>query len=117
MTELAEAFGLLHNFKERRVERGQAMSEKEVALVRLLAEDLLPGPVPSAVDDSNIEQLLFDIADSDAKWNRALQDALQAFYSLQEKGDRSKAREVVERFVQSCPSSWYRSHATAALGK
>lgn len=116
MRELAEAYALLSDYQCGRIQSGREISPKELALVQALLVDLLPTQsLPARADQDAFKDLFFDLAREDTKWNHALGDALSEFYREVAEGQKEDGINTLKRFVDACPSKWYRSHAETEL--
>ena len=103
--DLQVAFTLIDDFKQGRIAPGAEVSVKQIKLLRLLCEDLLPVE-KFAVD--RLGDLVAKIAYADTNWNRRTQLVIDEFYSLREAGKADEALLCRQKFLEGCPSKWYR---------
>lgn len=116
MSELANAYALLAAFKSGNLEPRRELSTNELALIRLLAKDLLPTRiVPDPLDDSDFGELIVEIVKQDSKWNHALMEALDLYYNRIRANDSQSAARGLREFIGECNSEWYRKHAESAM--
>ena len=112
MSELESAYGLLREFKGRKIPEGRILSADELHLVNILAADLLPN---RKFDSVNFHEIIYAIATADTKWNFSLAETLDNFYREIGAGKVDDGVGVLKTFLNSCPSQWYRSIAEIEL--
>lgn len=110
-TDLEAAIELIDAFREGVFHVNDAISDRQMQLLKLLREDLLPRE-PELDDD--LVSLAPKLAQEDTRWNHAAMEALNAIYSLRSSGREQEASAAQQRFLRSCPSAWYRDVVEAA---
>lgn len=103
--DLQTAFALIEDFKQGRIAPDMEVSDKQMKLLRLLCEDLLPAEKFSV---DRIGDLVTQIARADTHWNHRTQLVIGEFYSLREAGRADEAQHRRRSFLEGCPSTWYR---------
>lgn len=102
--DLQAAFALIGEFKRGQMAHGTQISDRQIALLERLCEDLLP------TEKFSLEQLgtlIEKIARADSHWNNKTQLVIDEFYALREAGKGTQAQRLRRNFLVECPSAWY----------
>src|SRR4051794_28327156 len=109
--ELDRAFELLTQFKEGKIAIGNRVTPRQLRLVRLLVEDVVPRiKLPEKIDRDVFDKVLLDVCEQDTRWNRKLMRAMVLAADAQKEGRRGEGLAYLDTFIEECPSSWYRAH-------
>jgi len=103
-SDLQAAFALIDDFKRGQMAPGAQISDRQIALLERLCEDLLP------TEKFSVEQLgtlIEKIARADSHWNNKTQLLIDEFYALREAGKGAQAQRRRRSFLDECPSAWY----------
>lgn len=111
LTDLEAAVELIDAFREGAFHADDTISVRQIELLKLLREDLLPQE-PELDDD--LTSLAPRLAEEDSRWNHAAMEALNAIYSLRSSDRHQEASVQQQRFLRACPSVWYREVVEAA---
>jgi hypothetical protein len=104
-TDLRAAFALLRVFKQGGMTPGASITAKQLKLIRLLCNDLLPEETFSL---DRVDDLIIQISRANTLWNRRAQFTVNEIYSLRESGKAEDAGQRRQIFLNECPSAWYR---------
>lgn len=103
--DMQAAFELISEFKEGGIQTGADISERQLALLKLLRADLLPNE-PSLDDD--LHDLVLQVAKEDTRWNHKTMEIINLIYSMRSAGQDDEASALQQSFLRECPSRWYR---------
>jgi hypothetical protein len=114
-SELHQAYALLARFKEGKVRTGNRVTPRQLRLVRLLIEDLVPRTkLPKEIDGDLFAKIISDLCEENARWNKRFMRAIVLASDAHKAGRRKEGLAHLDAFIEECPSDWYRMHAGAA---
>jgi hypothetical protein len=110
-SELDKAFALLSRYREGKISTGSRVTPQQLRLIRLLASDLAKRRLPKNIDDNLFAEVLVEVYEKDAVWNRRFMQVVAQATSLRRDGKLTAALAHLDVFIKDCSSDWYRMHA------
>ncbi len=116
MRDFERAYRFLYEYKQHFNSENLCLTDDEFGMLIILAKEFsLPIEASENISSSQLLCLIQQIFVEDSKWNRALCNALDSFYNLIESEQEAEGIRALKSFINSCPASWYRSHAETEL--
>ncbi|RZI80483.1 MAG: hypothetical protein EOP38_22370 [Rubrivivax sp.] len=103
VANLTAAFKLIYDYRAGEFPAGTEVSEDQLELLQLLCKDF---QVPFS--EESLETLVPQLANLDRLWNRQTMMVANTFYALIESGKTDEADRCRQKFLESCPSDWYK---------
>jgi|RhiMetdeSRZDD1v2_1073273.scaffolds.fasta_scaffold2759473_1 hypothetical protein len=112
---LRSAYALLRRFKEGSIFAGAKVTPRQLALVRLLAKDLLPNAkLPKDVGAPEFAALVGKLCEENTRVNRRWMRAVVLAQEAKKARRLTEGRRHLDAFIKECSSRWYRMHAEEA---